>query len=195
MRKKANYELLPDAQLVDLLRLGDSLAFTEIYNRYQKLLYVYAFRKLKDKDEAKDIIQDVYVALWNTKETFDILTTLSGYLYKAVLNRALNAFRHKKIDESHIESFIKIIETNAATTDYLIREKDISELIDKEVSLLPGKMREIFELRRKHYMSNKDIAEHLDISEHTVSTQMKRALKILKDKFGLIIYIAWLFRW
>ena len=195
MSRKSDYELFSDSTLLGLLKSGDVQAFTEIYERYETLLYLYAYRKLQNKEDAKDVIQDVYTTLWDSRNSIVILNTLSGYLYKAVLNRALNIYKHKKLDQSHIDSFMSIIQTTAETTDYLIREKDISALIDYEVSMLPNRMGEIFNMRRKMELSDKEIALQLGISVHTVKTQMKQALKILRGKFGLLIYIAWWFRW
>lgn len=180
---------LSDDQLIKLLKEGNHSSFTEIYNRYNTLLYTYAYKKLQDTESAKDIIQEVYVYLWNSRENLDIQTTLSGYLYKAVLNRILNIFRHIAITQEHVASFKETINDAPAGTDYRIREKDLAILIEKEINNLPEKMREIFQLRRKEYLTNKEIAERLDISEHTVHTQIKRALKVLRGKLGLVLYI------
>lgn len=180
---------LSDAQLIELLKAGDHRSFTEIYNRYHALLYIYAYKKLQDQESAKDIIQEIYVQLWNSRNELTIQTTLSGYLYKAVLNRILNVFRHATITKEYISSFKDIIGNAPAQTDYRIRERDLKELIEKEINNLPDKMREVFQLRRQEYLSNKEIAERLNISEHTVHTQIKRALKILREKLGLLVFI------
>lgn len=180
---------LSDAQLVDLLKAGDHHSFTEIYKRYSSLLYIYAYKKLQDNESAKDIIQEIYVHLWNSRSNLNIQTTLSGYLYKAVLNRVLNVFRHVAITQEYISSFKEVADNAPAQTDYRIREKDLKSLIEKEINNLPEKMREIFQLRRQEYLSNKEIADRLNISEHTVATQIKRALKTLRGKLGLFLFI------
>ncbi|WP_214226692.1 RNA polymerase sigma-70 factor [Pedobacter sp. B4-66] len=180
---------LSDAQLVDLLKAGDHHSFTEIYKRYNSLLYIYAYKKLQDNESAKDIIQEIYTHLWNSRSNLNIQTTLSGYLYKAVLNRVLNVFRHVAITQEYISSFKEVIDNAPAQTDYRIREKDLKSLIEKEINNLPEKMREIFQLRRQEYLSNKEIADRLNISEHTVATQIKRALKTLRGKLGLLLFI------
>lgn len=185
-----DYKLLSDTELVKLLKSSDYAAFTEIYNRYQSLLYIYAYKKLNDKEESKDIVQEVYSQLWKSRSDFQLHSTLSGYLYKVVLNRILNQFKHKKITQQYISSFKAIVPVNASTTDYLVREKDITALIEQEISALPEKMREVFQLRRQQYLSNKEIAAHLGLSEHTVATQIKKALKILKGRLGILIYIT-----
>lgn len=182
------YSDFSDAELTACLNLSDYEAFEEIYQRYNKLLIIYTFRKLKSTEEAKDLVQELFADLWNARLVLKIQTTLCGYLYKTALNKMLNIFRHKKINEHYLNSIQKLIDTDSSVADYLIREKDIHAMIEKEISLMSPKVREVFDLRRKEFLSNKEIAERLDISEHTVATHMKKALKKLKLKFGITIY-------
>jgi RNA polymerase sigma-70 factor (family 1) len=185
-----NYEHVSDMQLVYLLKSGSEAAFAEIYQRYQPLLYNYVYRKLQNKEEAKDAVQDVYVNLWKAKDDFPIMTTLSGYLFKATLNKALSIFRHKKITWEHEASFKETM--NTSSTDYIIRENEIRATIQREIDSLPGKMREVFLLRHKDGLSNKQIAATLTLSEHTVATQIKNALRVLRSKLGIVVYLAYL---
>jgi RNA polymerase sigma factor (sigma-70 family) len=86
-----------------------------------------------------------------------------------------------------VDSGKHYVEISNEDTDYLIREKDITLLIEKEILAMPPKMREIYTLKKKYFLSTKEIATELSLSEHTVSTQMKRALKHLKVKLGIIV--------
>lgn len=180
---------MSDAELVHLLKAGDHKSFSEIYERYSPLLFIYAYKKLQDEEGAKDIIQEVYIYLWNSRENLTIQTTLAGYLYKAVLNRVLNIFRHIKITREYIASFQNIINHAPEQTDYLIREKDFQKLIEKEIRQLPEKMRVIFLMRYRQHLSYKEIAQQLHLSEHTVSTQIKRSLKTLKGRLGFCAFL------
>lgn len=184
-----NFATISDEDLLLLFQTGDEGAFKEMFNRYDRLLFVYAYRKLQSKEEAKDVVQEVFINLWNNREHLNVNNSLKVYLYGAVRNRALNVLRHKNIDDKCIASLQLLIDAESATTDYLIREKDIMLLIEKEISLLPPKMREVFELRRKEYLSNREIAEYMHISEQTVATHIKRALKVLKLRLSIIAYI------
>ena len=185
----ANYDTYTDSELIVLWKEGDDTAFREIYLRYDKLLYLYAFKKLRNREEAKDVIQDVFTWLLNNRNGIHLTGGLSGYLYKAVLYKIFDIFKHKGIIKKYAESGAHYIELNAVETDYLIREKDITALIEREIATMPPKMREIYTLKRKDYLSTKEIAGQLGLSEHTVSTQLKRALKHLRLKIGMIIYI------
>lgn len=182
---------LSDHDLISLVRQGSEAAFEEVYLRYDSLLYIYAYKKLQNKAEAQDVVQEVFITLWNSREAFVLKSTLSGFLYKAVLNKVFNIFKHQNIIQQYISSGEHFIETDSAETDYLVREKDIAALIEKEIAAMPPRMREIYELKRKEFLSTKEIAGRLQISEMTVSTQMKRALKLLKLKLGVVIYIVY----
>ncbi len=182
-----NYSTCFDQELVLLLKDDDDAAFKEIYLRYDKLLLIYAYKKLRNREEAKDLVQDVFTWLWNSRNDFSLNTTLSGYLYKSVLNRIFDVVKHKGIIRKYVDSGKHYIEISNEDADYLIREKDIALLIEKEILAMPPRMREIYTLKKKYFLSTKEIATELSLSEHTVSTQIKRALKHLKVKLGIIV--------
>ncbi|SHF38228.1 RNA polymerase sigma factor [Pedobacter caeni] len=185
----AIYSQLTDAELSGLLKSDDRSAFTEIYDRYNSLLYIYAFKKLKDKEEAQDVVQETFIKLWNNRSGFQLSTSLAGYLYTAVRNRSFDLFAHHKISAVYINSLQSFLNHNESATDHLIREKELTILIEKEISNLPPRMKEIFEMSRKEFMSHKEIADKLGLSEHTITTQIKRALRILRVKLGIIVYL------
>jgi len=188
----ASYSSYTDQELVAFLKQGDVAAFTAIYERYHSLLYVYAHKKLHNKEESQDIIQEVLITLWNKCRDFSIDVSLKSYLFTAVRNKALDLFSHKKVKAKYLASLQGFIDISAESSDFLIREKDLSALIEREIQALPPKMREIFEMSRKDKLSHKEIAKALNISEHTVATQMKRALKVLRLRLGLVVWIAML---
>lgn len=180
---------LSDEDLLPLLAEDDRAAFEELFLRYDSLLYSYAYRKLENKHEAQDVVQEVLITLWSNRQTFQLKTTLRGYLYKSVLNRVLDIFKHRTIKAAYAKQYIDV---DTAQTDFLLLEHEITALIEKEIAAMPPKMREIYELKRKQYLSAREIAEQLDISEHTVNTQMKRALKHLRVKLGVLVYLLYI---
>ena len=91
----SNYPSFSDQQLVLLLQRGDRGAFAEIYNRYQTLLFLYSVKKLQDQESAEDIVQEVFVSLWNAKQGLNSEMALGPYLYRVVLNKILNIFRNR----------------------------------------------------------------------------------------------------
>lgn len=189
----AAYSAYTDQELLALLKQGDDMAFTQIYDRYSGPLYIFAFRKLKNEEEAKDVVQEIFIVLWNKHAELNFHSSLSSYLFKAVHNRALNLFVHQKYHDAYISSFEAYLENYAKDADELLMEKELAGIIDQEIARLPEKMREIFVLSRKEQLSHKEVAERLGISELTVKTQIKRALKVLRLRIGLMVYLAYLF--
>jgi RNA polymerase sigma-70 factor (family 1) len=180
------YSKLSDADLLLLVKSGDEAAFTEIYNRYWAILYRHARRMLHDDDEAEDIIQETFILFLNKAPYLELKSTLSGYLYTTVRNRIFNHIEHDKVKDKYISSIEKFIDKADYQTDYLIREKQLSVLIEQEIAALPEMMRSVFELSRNSNLSYKEIAEQLDVSESVVRNNVSRALKILRTKFGAI---------
>jgi RNA polymerase sigma-70 factor (family 1) len=183
------YQTLSDQELTTLLSESDERAFSEIYLRYHSLLLIYVNKKLHDKQESEDIIQEIMTVLWRNRLEFNVHTSLASYLYTAARNRCLDLFSHKKVESRYITSLQNFIEYAASNTDYLVRENDLKALIAKEIQLLPPKMREIFLLSRSHNMSHREIADILAISEQTVTTQIKRALRRLRIRLGLFTWL------
>jgi len=184
----AGINALSDIELIALLRNGDQSAYTVIYRRYFKLLYLHAFRKLGHEENAKDVIQEIFTVLWVKREDIAHIN-LAAYLYTSVRNRVIDLYSREQVVGKYHQSILKFAETYNETTDHLIRERDMSSLIEKEIQALPPRMREIFELSRNENLSHKEIAEQLNISEHTVATQMTRALKTLRVKLGIFTFI------
>lgn len=184
----ADYASFTDAQLLSLLHESDNDAFSEIYERYHSLLYIYAHKKLNHKQEAQDIVQEVLTTLWTKRETIHIETSLPTYLYTATRNKALDLFAHQKVEAKYIESLQAYLDSGIQA-DSLARENSLKALIEREIDALPPRMREVFILSRRKQMTHKQIAEQLDISEQTVSTQIKKALKVLRLRLGIIAWI------
>jgi RNA polymerase sigma-70 factor (family 1) len=185
-----DYSKLCDLELQQLLMTGDAFAFTEIYHRYKGVLHQHAINMLKNRDEAKDVLQEVFTTLWYNHESIQIQSNLSGYLYSSVRNKILNLIAHKNVESKYILSLEDFIKNGEFVTDHRVRERQLTMLIEKEVAALPPKMREIFRLSRFSNLSHKEIAEELSLSEQTVRTQVRNALRLLRVKLGSLILFA-----
>jgi RNA polymerase sigma-70 factor (family 1) len=183
----AAYQTLTDDELVSLLQEGNERAFTEIYSRYNSLMYIYAHKKLNSKEEAQDIIQEVLSNLWNKRYTLTLHTSLKSYLFTAVRNRALDLFAHRKVEEKYMISLQEFIDDSGVSADFLVREKDLKNLIEKEVQALPPRMREVFMLSREQRLSHREIGVLMTVSEQTVATQIKKALRTLRMRLGMFV--------
>jgi len=183
------YSKYTDPELLALLKEGKHNAFKEIYLRYNSLLFAYAFRRLQNREEAMDVVQEVFIHLWENRSDFVIKSYLSGFLYKSVLNKILDIWKHNSVVRKHVLSQSVQIDVDAVETDFLIREKEVSNMIAREIAAMPPRMREVYELKFKQYFTVKQIASELGISENTVATQLQRASAHLKNKLGLVVFI------
>jgi RNA polymerase sigma-70 factor (ECF subfamily) len=183
-----SYVSYTDEVLFSLLKEEDHDAFTEIYNRYSGILYAHILKRLRDSEEAMDIVQELFTHLWQKKEEIVITSYFSGYLYTSARNRVINKIAHKDISSKYYD-FKKSSSHYSVTssTDHLVRERQLSEIIEKEISFLPERMREVFELSRFQHLSHREIADRLNITELTVKKQVNKALRILRIKLDLFI--------
>lgn len=181
---KSAYNKYSDDELIGLLKLGDLSAFTAIHMRYYGVLYSHAYKRLPDREELKDILQDIFIYIWNNRESINFNVNLQAYLYTAIRNRILNVFKSQKIKSDYIASFEEFVAGNEPMPDEALRHKELLSIIDAEVSSLPPQMRTIFELSRRANLSHKEIAEKLNISPLTVRKQVNNSLKILRVKLG-----------
>ena len=188
-----NYLPLSDNELSTLLINGDHKAYEQLYQRYFRLLYTYAFKKLRDEEQAKDITQEFFTELWYKRNAIIFNANIAGYFYSAINNRILNYFSRETVKSKYINAIDDFLATETDTTDHLIREKQLLHLIEREIQALPPKMRQVFEMSRKEHLSNKEIAERLDISERTVETQVSNALYRLRTKLGLAVFLFLLY--
>ncbi|PWS30405.1 RNA polymerase sigma factor [Pedobacter paludis] len=189
-----SYNSLSDSELAFLLSKNDEKAYTEIYNRFFGLLFIHASKRLNDEEEAKDVVHQLFETLWLKRGQLEQHGNLSAYLYTAVRNRILDVFAHQKVEHKYVDSLQSFLDQDHVLTDHLVREKQMASLIEQEINALPPKMRTIFLLSRKENKSHKEIAIELGLSELTVKTQVKNALRILKSRLGIFVYLAFLLK-
>jgi RNA polymerase sigma-70 factor (ECF subfamily) len=169
---------LQDEELLSLINSGNQQAFVCIYDRYWSEMYTCAFQIFPHRETCEDLIHDVFLYLWNSKELLQI-RSVRDYLYIAVKNRSLNKIRSKHshvgiIDEGHnnIPSDI--------SSDENLAVKEIKEVFEAAISELPDKCKEILIMSRKEHLSNKEIASKLGISPKTVENQINIGLKKIR---------------
>jgi RNA polymerase sigma-70 factor (family 1) len=187
-----NYSSLSDSDLADLLKSDDKAAFSAIYDRFKWVLYLHAVKRCGNREEAMDIVQELFTTLWDKRAELNIRTQLSGYLYASVRNRVIKLIGHRQVVTKHVDSLKNSINFDTCITDHRVRENNLTEIIEKEINELPEKMREIFIMSRKLHMTHKEIAENLGIQESTVKRQVSNALQQLRIKLGLISFLIFL---
>ena len=150
--------------------------FEQIFHQYYSPLCNYALKIIRDSDSAEDIVQNLFIQLWENNRLNDVVNT-EHFLLKAVKFKCIDYLRTKKA--GRVISLDNIEDAALISTNDL-KYEDIEPLFYYFAAKLPPKTREVFLLSRKSGMTYKEIAEELDISVKTVENQMGRALRILK---------------
>ena len=176
-----------DEELVDLLRQHDEVAFSILYERYWILLFRHANHMLKDESLAQDVLQEVFISLWSNASFLKPQTNLTAYLYKATRNRVLNILAQDKLRDEHLQHFLLFMEQKVIIPDEKLREKELMSILETELKDLPDKMREVFELSRIEQLSHQEIAEKLNITKHTVKSQINNVLKRLRNRLKILL--------
>ncbi|WP_316794990.1 RNA polymerase sigma-70 factor [Pedobacter agri] len=179
------YGKLSDANLLSLLKAGDRWAFTEIYNRYWAVLYLHARRMLHNRDSARDIVHEVFTGIWSKSADLELSGSLNAYLYKSVRNTIINLIRKEKHESVYIDKLGEFYDKGNFATDEMVNFNDLKFQIEKEIALLPKKMRMVFELSRNENLTHAEIAKQLKISDLTVKKHINKAIHILRKRLDI----------
>ncbi len=166
--------------LFEAIRRDDKRAYETAFHQYYKPMTAYAFRFLNDLSASENIVQDVFLRLWQKRHEILITTSLTNYLFRSVKNHCLNYLDHEKIKSGYCKS---VIHREADRNDYneFFPEIGLLNKIELAIASLPDKRQEIFRLAREEGLKYREIAERLGLSVKTVEAQMTLALKYLRD--------------
>lgn len=178
----------PENHITEILKNGEVAKFGQLFSKYYTPLYVFARRYIVNSEEAKDIVQSVFLQIWEMRESLEIKFSFEAYLRKAVLNSCLNSLKHQDIKDRYAGELAKYMleSENQGSfkgnepTDLL--ENEMFSLLKIAMKELPENCERVFRMSRISGMKNKEIATNLNISVRTVETQIYRALKVLRKK-------------
>lgn len=183
MVSPSNKELISDKQLFLAISRGNSDAFRQFFDTYKKRIYGFLYSKLQSHDVVEELLQVVFVKVWENRATINPNLSPDAYVLKIAKNTALNFLRQKAykllFEKQLIEKINPIEDGETALVD-----KDLKRHIDDLISQIPERRRKIFKLRYEKDLSYKEIAEQLSISENTVNTQISLALNYLRKELG-----------
>jgi RNA polymerase sigma-70 factor (family 1) len=183
-------EKLSDDELSVLLSEEVTAAFHEIFNRYWSQLYATAYKRVKSKEAAEEIVQDLFTSLWVKRKSIRIHTSLAAYLFTSVRYIVLNHMEKEAVRRTYKDSLHVVKTVYQNPTEETVLLNDLTRKIEKEIDLLPLKCRSVFELSRKEYKTNKEIAVMLGISEKTVENHLTKAITRLRLNLNDIISLA-----
>jgi RNA polymerase sigma-70 factor (family 1) len=170
-------KLYTDEQLINSLKSGQEFALTEIYRRYWKKMIAVAYRHTNDKIDAEEIVQTVFIKLWDKRESLEILS-LPNYLATAIKYSVFNAL-HKKKREVEVAEQAMHISAKFHSTEDAVDARFMEAYINGLVEKLPEKCQLVFNYSRKQGKKNSEIALELNIAEKTVEAHLTKAIKSL----------------
>ena len=176
----ANYQSYDEKSLIKGLQKGDSKAFTEIYNRFWKLLFGIAYKYMGSKQQAEEITQDIFMRLWDRREDLEI-QSLGPYLATACKYGVFKQIAKDKLRREKLNGEVAILQTTATEIESTIEAKFLEEVLSTTVNKLPGKCRLVYKLSEEEHLKVPEIARQLQISPNTARNHLARAREIIRS--------------
>lgn len=179
--------------MLERLRKGDKDIFSFLFTSYYKDFVLFAGTILQDRSICEDIVQSVFLRLWNDRERVVIETSLKSYFLKSIRNSCIDEIRHRYVIREH-ESFVMSGDLlDDVDTENYILYTDLADHLNEALAKLPANCREAFELNRFQGLKYKEIAEHLGVSVRTVEVRVGKALELLclylKDFLPALLFV------
>lgn len=186
--------LMTDPELLTLLREGDEQAFRELYERYWYKMYVLAHRKLRRKEVAEELAQELFVMLWQKREVLRVIN-LQAFLSVSLRNLIVDYVRRNIQEEHYLDTLRLFFPTETMATSEAVQLNELSEAIQNTLAKLPEKTREIFILSRFEHLTIREIAQRLNLSEKTIEYHLSRSTAFVRQNlrdFTAIWLLLWL---
>lgn len=152
-----------------------------LYRRYWEALFTTAAKALRSKDDAADLVQDVFLSFWNRRHQLSITGSLAAYLQTSIKYKAIN-YIEKNITRRDYLALLTdmLVSYQPPDAEFQLQLKELQQVVQSAVEQMPGKMRAVYELSRQQHLSHKEIAERLGISDETVKKHIQHALQLIK---------------
>lgn len=190
MNALKNYD---DELLIQEIKAGNMLAFDEVYRRYSKRLFRFAFNLLKLKEDAENIVQDVFLNLWANRHKVEKGTSLKYYIFAIAYHSSINIIRKKSKESGYLENLRSLQEPTEEPVDLKLEYKELDEKLKAIIGSLPVRQKEVYILHKVEGLRYLEISEQLGISLNTVENHMSRALKTIRKRLGNYSLISLIF--
>lgn len=181
-------------ELVLLIQRDDRIAFYNLYERYCRRLYGFVLRYTKQREDAEEIVQEIFVKIWESRNKIDAYSSFEAFLFTIAYNTTISLLRKRTSEKKYLEH-LKSLQLADNSPD-LINEIQFNELNDRVQSLLNEltlRQKEIFQLSREEGLTHDEIAKKLDISVNTVKKHMSNTLTFLKSQIDSNLTVNLLF--
>jgi RNA polymerase sigma-70 factor (family 1) len=188
---------ISDSNLTYLIKIGNKEAFHVIFERYAPRIYNFALSYLRNEQDAEELVQDVFLRIWEKKEQLDKSKNLKSFIFKIAVNTIYDLIRRRNIEEAFRDFVRHDYEPGIENTWHTVIFEEMLANVNELVKEMPAQRQKIFRLSRVEGLPNDTIARKLNLSKRTVENQLYRALSFLKkhfDKesvFALLFFYLW----
>ncbi len=176
-----NSHLPPDnASWLLLLQSNPEQAIELLYKEHQPALVLTAYRLVRNKEAARDLVQDVFIRFWQRRQQLPVLTSPGAYLHRSVINASLSYLQQQPGTSDALEEPIQLVHP-APAPEQELQAKELSGAVERALKQLPTRCRVVFSLNRYEELSYKEIAAALEISTKAVEKEMMKALRLLRQ--------------
>lgn len=166
--------------LIKEVKKGDVISFDKLFEQYGKKIYIFSYSYLKVKEEAEEIVQEVFISLWNKRKVIKEQHDFNAYLFTITLNAIRKRFRTLSREKKKIDKFSETITRADNSTNVQVEYNNLMEFAQKAIDQLPSKQRKVYILSKQEGLSNQEISVKLNITKKTVENHLNRAKSFLK---------------
>ncbi|MDO8952267.1 MAG: RNA polymerase sigma-70 factor [Draconibacterium sp.] len=187
------FENISDSELARKINAGEKNAYQELFERYAPRIYQFSLLYLKNQADAEELVQDVFLKIWEKRETLDQSKNIKAFIFKIAVNTIYDFIRRKNIENAFNDFARANFETGSNNTWHTVIYDEMQENLQKLVAQLPGQQQKIFQLSKEEGLTSEEIAVKLNLSKRTVDNHLYRAVSFLKENFRRDSFISVLF--
>ncbi|MEY4539865.1 MAG: hypothetical protein RLZZ306_1622 [Bacteroidota bacterium] len=184
---------IPDSEILLAIRQGNERVYETIFRKHYQALCNYACGILKDMDDAEEVVQSIFLKLWEQRESIEINVSLKSYLYRAVHNTCLNRLKHLKIQDTYRQYVGDYLEDTFDSATEIMDKNELENRIAEALEKLPDQCRIIFKMSRFEELKYQEIANKLGLSIKTIENQIGKALRIMRTELSDYLPVVFLF--
>ena len=185
--------LYSDEELMQEIKADNMFAFDMLYNRYSKRIYKFAYSILKSPEESENIVQDVFLSLWENRIKIENDSSVKYYVFSIAYNSAISIIRKKTSESKFIEYLKSLQHLNQEPVNIELEYHELTDRLEDIVNHLPDRQKSVYLLHNIEGLKYNEIAVRLNISVNTIENHMSRAFKTIRKKLGKYSLIAILF--
>lgn len=175
------------------LRSGEEDSFNELFKLYGPRIYRFGLAYLKNKSDAEELMQDVFMRIWEKRKNIDVSRNFKSYIYKIAVNSIYDLIRKKNIEKAFLDFTRENFQPGVETLWHEVIWNDMLSRLNSLMDKLPKQRKTVFMMSREDGLSNQQIADKLNLSKRTVENQIFRAINYLKKHMGSTMVFLMLF--